>query len=169
MVILGRVAYLQLGAAGHHLGEGNTDTLNDSQQNSTTNGTISGSLVASSNGQRATGKETCDNGVVWILLLADALDGAVKGGEQATPYAKVSTENGCSHLDGRDGAYSPFAVGRVSVAFDAVPYRTADGLFARSVSRVSERARVCGRCRMTEERGEESVHPCRKRHQSRSG
>lgn len=125
---VGYLTYLQLGTAGHHLGKGNTDALNDSQQNSTADSTVPRRFVASSNGQRATSKETCNDGIVWILLLANTLDGAVKGREQTTPYAKVATEDRCSHFDGGDSAYSSFAVGGVSVTFNAVPYRTADSL-----------------------------------------
>jgi hypothetical protein len=60
--------------------------------------------------------------------LADALDGAVKGGEEAAPDAEVAAEDGGAHLDGRDGADAALAEGRVSEALDAVPDGAADGL-----------------------------------------
>lgn len=68
------------------------------------------------------------DGVVGILLLSDALDGAVKGREETTPDTEVSAQDGRSHLDGGNGTDSTLAVGRVSEALDAVPDGTTDGL-----------------------------------------
>lgn len=128
MIIFFASTYLQLGATSHHLGEGNAHTLDDGQQHCATNSTIPRRLVTSSDSQGATCEKTGDDGIVWILLLADALDGAVKGREQTTPDTKVTTQDGGSHLDGSNGAYPSLAVRGVSVALDTVPYRTTDGL-----------------------------------------
>ena len=85
-----RLRYLQLGRASQHLGESNTDALNNREQNSATNSTVSRSLVATTDGQGATREETGDNGIVRILLLADSLDGAVECRKEATPDAKIA-------------------------------------------------------------------------------
>lgn len=68
------------------------------------------------------------DGVVGILLLSDALDGAVKCREETTPDTEVAAQDRRSHLDGGDGTDSTLAVGRVSEALDAVPDGTTDGL-----------------------------------------
>lgn len=105
------MAYLQFCAARHHLAEGNADPLNDCQQHRTSNRAIPCSLVASPDGQGATGEEASNDGVVGVLLLAHAFDGAVEGREQAAPHAKVSAQDGRAHLDGSDGAYAALTVG----------------------------------------------------------
>lgn len=121
--------HLELGGAGEHLAEADTDTFDDGEQDGAADGAVAGSLVATSDGERATGEEAGDDGVVGILLLADALDGAVKGGEETTPDAEVAAEHGSAHLDGCDGADAALAVGGVSEALDAVPDGAADSLF----------------------------------------
>lgn len=83
-------SYLQLGAAGQHSLESNTDTLDDSQEDGTTDGTVSRSLVTATDGQGATREEAGDDGVVGVLLLADALDGAVECREETTPDTEVA-------------------------------------------------------------------------------
>lgn len=85
-----RLRYLQLGRSSQHLGEADTDTLNDGEQNSATDGTVSRGLVTTTDGQGATSEETGDNGVVGIFLLADSLDGAVECREETAPDAKVA-------------------------------------------------------------------------------
>lgn len=159
-----RATYFKLGAARHHLGKGNTDTFDNGQQNGTANGTVPGGLVPTSNGQRATSEETRNDGIVWILLLADALDGTVKRREQATPYTKVAAEHRRPHLDGCDGAYSSLAVGRVSVTLDAVPYRTANSL--QDMYRL---ARGRARAASAEQLGRDVyIRPYKRHHQNRS-
>lgn len=66
--------------------------------------------------------------------MSQALDGAVEGAEEAAPDAEVAAEDGGAHLDRREGAYPPLAVGAVAEALDAVPYRAADGLLEASRS-----------------------------------
>lgn len=45
-----------------------------------------------------------------MYLAPDAFHGAVKGGEQAAPHAKVAAEDGRACFDGRDCADAPLAV-----------------------------------------------------------
>lgn len=129
-----RLRHLQLGRAGQHLGEADANTLNDGQQDSAANGTIARRLVATTDSERATGEEASDDGVVRILLLTDALDGAVKGREEAAPDAEVAAEDRGAHLDSRDGTDATLTVGRVSEALDSVPDGTSDGLATLLVS-----------------------------------
>lgn len=126
-----RLRHLELGGARQHLGEADTDTLNDGEQDSAADGAVTGSLVAASDGEGAAGEETGNNGIVRVLLLADALDGAVKGREEAAPDAKVAAEDGGAHLDGGDGADASLAVGGVAEALDSVPDGATDSLEGR--------------------------------------
>lgn len=119
---------LKLGRPGHHLAEADTDTLDDGQQDSATDGAVAGSLVTTTDGQRATGEEAGNDGVPGVLLLADALDGAVKRREETAPDTKVAAQHGCSHLDRCDGADASLAVGRVAESLDTMPDGTTDGL-----------------------------------------
>lgn len=123
--------YLQFGTPSHHLAKRNSNTLNNRQQDRTSNSTIPRRLVPATNRQRATRKEPSNNSIVGVLLLADPLDGTVKCRKETTPHAEIAAEDGGAHLDGGDGAYSSFAVGGVSVAFDAVPDCTANSLMGR--------------------------------------
>lgn len=75
------------------------------------------------------------DGVVRILLLSNALDGAVKGREETAPDAKVAAQDGSSHLDGGDGTDAALAVGRVSEALDAVPDGSANGLQIKTIKK----------------------------------
>lgn len=75
------------------------------------------------------------DGVVGILLLADTLDGAVKGREETAPDTKVAAQDGSSHLDGGDGTDAALAVGRVSEALDAVPDGSANGLQIKTIKK----------------------------------
>jgi hypothetical protein len=120
--------HLQLGAAGQHLVEPDTDTLNNSQQHSATDGTVPRGLVSSSYGQSSSCEETSDDGVVRVLLPPDALDGAVERREEPTPDSEVAAEYGRSRLDRCDGAYPTLAHGAVAEALDTVPYRSSDRL-----------------------------------------
>lgn len=123
-----RLRSLELGRTSHHLAEADTDTLDDGQQDGTADGTVTSSLVATTDGQRAAGEETGNDGVPGVLLLADALDGAVKRREETTPDTEVAAENGRSHLDRCDGADASLAVGGVAESLDTVPDGAADGL-----------------------------------------
>ena len=120
--------HLELGAARQHLGEGDADALDDGEEDGAANGVVARGLEAASKRERAAGEEAGNDGVVGVLLLADALYGAVECREQAAPDAKVAAQHGRAHLDGRDGADAPLAVGRVAEAFDTVPDGAADGL-----------------------------------------
>ena len=122
-------AYLQPHIPRHGLGESNAHALDDSQQDGAADGAIPRSPVSSSDGQRAAGEEASDDAVVRVLLLPHALDGAVKGGEEASPHAKVATQHGRPHLDGGDCACASLAVRTVPEAFYAVPYRATDCLY----------------------------------------
>lgn len=123
-----RPGNLQLGRAGEHLGETDTDALDDGEQDGTADGTVSRGLVASSDRESTASEETSDDGVVGILLLAHALDGAVESREQTAPDAKVTAQDGRSHLHSGDGADTSFTIGRVSEALDTVPNGAANGL-----------------------------------------
>ena len=61
-------AYIKLCVIGHHSLETNTDTLNDTQEDSTHDGRVTSSLNTTTNSQRATRQETSGNGVPWIFL-----------------------------------------------------------------------------------------------------
>lgn len=74
-----RLRHLKLRRSGQHLGETDTDTLDYGEQNGAANGTVARSLVTTSDGESTTSEETGNDGVVGVLLLADALYGAVKG------------------------------------------------------------------------------------------
>ena len=126
-----RLGHFELRRSRQHLGETDTDTLNDGKQNGTANGTVARGLVATSDGESTTSEETGNDGVVGVLLLADALYGAVKGREEATPDAEVASEDRSSHLDGGDGADASLAVGGVAEPFDAVPDGATNGLKRR--------------------------------------
>ncbi|CAF3465695.1 unnamed protein product [Fusarium graminearum] len=78
-------------AAGKHFGETDTDTLDDGEKNGTTDGTVPCSLVTTSNGERTAGEEAGNDGVVRVLLLAHALNGAVECREKTTPNTEVTT------------------------------------------------------------------------------
>jgi hypothetical protein len=123
-----RLRGLQLCAARHHPLQTDTDTLDDRQQYRAADGIVPCRLETSSNREGTAGEEAGDDGIVWVLLLAYALDGAVKCREQAAPDTKVATEHGRAHLDGRHGAETPLSDGRVPESLYAVPYRAANGL-----------------------------------------
>ena len=72
-------------------------------------------------GEGAAGQEARDDGVVRVLLLPVALDGAVERREEAAPDTKVAADDGRARLDGRQRAEEAVAAGRVARAFDAVP------------------------------------------------
>ncbi len=57
--------------------------------------------------------EACDDGVPRILLLTDALDGAVERGEHAAPHAEVASEHGCARLDRRERAGQTLTAARL--------------------------------------------------------
>ncbi len=71
-------------------------------------------LWSTPNRQPTTGHEPGDDGIPRILLLTDALDGAIEGAKHATPDAEVSAEDGGARLDGGEGAGKTFATGRVA-------------------------------------------------------
>jgi len=80
-------AHLKLCIARHHSLQANADTFYDSQEHGTADCVVAGRLEASADGQRAAGEEAGDNGIIGILLFADALDSAVICGKQSTPDA----------------------------------------------------------------------------------
>lgn len=98
-----RWRHLQLRILRHHPLEPNPHTLNNRQQNRTTNCTIPYRLWATPNRERATGKETRDDGVPGVLLLADAFDGTVECAEHAAPDTEVAAEDGRAGFDCCDG------------------------------------------------------------------
>jgi len=55
------ISYLELGVVGHHTLEADTDTLNDSKENSTHNGRVTGGLETTSDSQSTTSEETGNN------------------------------------------------------------------------------------------------------------
>lgn len=105
-----------------------TDALDDGQQDRAADGAVPHGLVPATHGERATGEEAGDDGVVGVLLAPDTLDGAVERREEAAPDAEVAAEDGGAELHGRDGAHAALAVGAVPEALDAVPDGAADGL-----------------------------------------
>lgn len=119
--------------------ESDTDALNDGQKDGAADGTVSNSLCTTTNGESTSGKETGNDGVPRILLLADALDSAVECREHAAPDTEVTTENRSACLDcGKSckarsvfaaccrlvyrTSYPSLAVRTVSETFDTVPY-----------------------------------------------
>lgn len=135
-IIYESMTYLQLGAPRQHPLKGDANPLNNGQQDGAANGTVPCGFVTPSNSQRATGEEAGDDGIVGVLLLSDALDGAVEGGEETTPDAKVAAQDGGSHFDRSDGANATLAVGGVSEALDAVPYSATDCLQRERIRQV---------------------------------
>lgn len=121
--------HLKFRGASHHLGETNADTFDDGEQHGTADGVVSGSLEATSEGEGTADEETGDDGVVRVLLLADALDGAVKGREETTPDAKVAAKYWGAHLDGCESTDTALTVGGVTETLDAVPDSASDGLW----------------------------------------
>lgn len=139
--------------------EHETDTLDDTEETGTGDGTVSGVLPAASDGECATGEEATDDGVPWVLALSDGLDGAVEGGEEATPHTEVTAEDGGTGLDGAQRTDAALAHGRVAESLDSVPYDTTDRAHGEcaaeivqnndgtGVSRVvSGHGRVCAVC-----------------------
>ena len=122
------LGYFQLGRAREHLGEPDTNTLDNREEDSAADGTVSRGLVASSDGKGTTGEEAGDDSIIGILLLANTLHSAVEGREETTPDAKVAAEDRRSHLDSGNGANTALTVGRVSESLDSMPDSTADGL-----------------------------------------
>lgn len=72
----------------------NTNTLNNSEEHRATNGAVPHRLVTTSHGESTTREKAGNDGIVRILLLPDALDGAVEGREETTPHAEVTAEDG---------------------------------------------------------------------------
>lgn len=101
----------------------NTDahTFNNSQKDSAHDGAVSRGLVASSYGKSTTGEKPGNDRVVWVFLLSDTLDSAIKCAEQAAPYTKITSCYGRSSFDCCDHAYSSLSIRRVSESFDTVP------------------------------------------------
>lgn len=99
----------------------NAHTFDDGKEDGAHDGAIPRSLVASSRGKGSSGEESGNDGVVWILLLANAFDGAIKSAEHAAPDSEIASCDWRAGLDRSDHAYPPFAIGGVSVALDAVP------------------------------------------------
>jgi len=172
-----RWRHLQLGVLGHHPLEPDSDTLDDGQQDGAADGAVADGFGSSAHGERTTGEETGNNGVPWVLLFANALDGAVECAEHATPDAEVATEYGRACLDCRDGwrgrecqyvireitksrvdvrwwhtSYSALAVRAVPVSFNTVPYCSTNCL-SQSV-RSSPFLSICASSR-------DNVLPCR--------
>lgn len=84
--------YLELCVVGHHSLETDTDTLNDTEEDGAHDGRVPGGLETTSDGQGATGEETRTDGVPCILLLPDALDGAIKSCPAVSPVGRDSSQ-----------------------------------------------------------------------------
>jgi hypothetical protein len=98
-----RRGHLELGVLGHHPLETDSDALDDGQQDCAADGAVADGFGPSAHGERAAGEEAGDDRVPGVLLLADALDGAVECAEHAAPDAKVAAEYGRAGLDCCDG------------------------------------------------------------------
>lgn len=129
---------LELGVIGHHALETDTNTLNDTQEDGTHNGGVTGGLDTTTNSQRTTSEETSDNAVPRILSLANTLNSAVECREQATPNTKVSTEHRSASLDGSQSAYPALTVGAITEALDTVPDSTTNSTHAESTTEVAQ-------------------------------
>lgn len=88
-----RRRHLELRALRHHALEANSDALNDREQNGTANRTVAYRPRAPADCERAAGEAAGDDWVPGVFFAADALDGAVEGREQTSPYAEVATED----------------------------------------------------------------------------
>jgi hypothetical protein len=129
---------LELCVVGHHTLETDTNTLNDTQEDGTHNGRVTGGLDTTTDSQGTTSEETSDNAVPRVLGLADTLDGAIECREQATPNAKVTTEHRSASLDGSQGAYPALTVGAVTEALDTVPNSTTNSTHAESTTEIAQ-------------------------------
>lgn len=75
--------------------------------------------------------------VIWIFLLPQTLDCAVKRAKESAPDAKVASEHRGARLDGRQRSDASLAVRRIAEALDAVPDSSSDGLETRACQRSS--------------------------------
>ncbi|KAI3479512.1 hypothetical protein L1887_58423 [Cichorium endivia] len=106
---------------GHEALHEHTHALEDTEQNTAHDARPNSGLGTRSDSQAASGHEACDDGVPGILLLTDALDGAVERGEHAAPHAEVASEHGCARLDRRERAWKTLTARAVAGTLDAVP------------------------------------------------
>ena len=125
--------HLQFRTARHHLLEPDADALDNGKQHGAPDGSVPRRLEAAPYRERPSGQEPGPDRVPRVLLVPQALDRAVEGAEEAAPDAEVAAQHGGAHLDRREGADPPFAVGAVAEAFYAVPYCAAYRLGGGSV------------------------------------
>lgn len=68
------LTYLELCVIGHHALESNTNTLDDSEEDGTHNSGVSGGLITTTDSEGATSKETSNDSIIGIFLLANTLN-----------------------------------------------------------------------------------------------
>ena len=68
---------LQLGLTGEHLAHADAHTLDDGEEDGAPDGAVADGPGPATHGEGAARHAAGDDSVPWVLLLADALDGAV--------------------------------------------------------------------------------------------
>lgn len=133
MPLEGRPTHFELCATRQHLLEANADALNHREEHGAADGAVPRRAKTTPYCQRPTSQKPRCNGVEGIFLPPYALDCAVKCAEETTPDAEIAAQYRGAHLDCRDGADAPLAVGAIAEALDAVPNRAAYRLRGGSV------------------------------------
>lgn len=84
-------------------GDGNTETLNDSQEHASQCGRSQSNTGSATGSNHASSQESRSNRVPGILLLTNALHTTVECREQASPGGKVASQDGGAGLERGQG------------------------------------------------------------------